>query len=228
MAKFTAFVNEKHTRTVKYTQKQPTRRKLWPFELGSVTKFSPLIQMPDYVAISQNGPFFTVSPFLHKNQSMSSMNFLYAIHHKFSVCMPGVVREQIGIQHVKKPAYANFGSNWAARVAFHSILHSSLDDDTTDKLQNLSEIVWFAWVFWFVLCCLKVNHHWKNASTLMVCPSSMVCLDNEQLGSTSQRITPRLVTHMKHLHTCLAVIYLPWCSLSNQFFWIFLKLRITG
>ena len=87
MAKFTAFVNEKHTRTVKYTQKQPTRRKLWPFELGSVTKFSPLIQMPDYVAISQNGPFFTVSPFLHKNQSMSSMNFLYAIHHKFSVCM---------------------------------------------------------------------------------------------------------------------------------------------
>ena len=57
MAKFTAFVNEMHTRTVKYPQKQPTRRKVWPFELGSVTKFSPHIHMPDYVAISQNGPF---------------------------------------------------------------------------------------------------------------------------------------------------------------------------
>ena len=47
MAKFTVFVSQMHTRTVKYQQKQPTKHKVWLFELGSVTKFSPLNHMPD-------------------------------------------------------------------------------------------------------------------------------------------------------------------------------------
>ena len=51
----------------------------------------------------------------------------------------------------------------------------------------------------FVLCWSKALHHWKNASTL-------VCLGKKQLGSTFTWIVPRLVTHMKHLHTCLAYI----------------------
>ena len=39
----------------------------------------------------------------------------------------------------------------------------------TGKLQNLSEISWFAWVFWFVLvgfvlCWLRASHHWRNVS----------------------------------------------------------------
>ena len=44
---------------------------------------------------------------------------------------------------------------------------------STGKLQNLSEISWFAWVFWLVLdcwlvlCCLMAHHHWKNASSLI-------------------------------------------------------------
>ena len=78
----------------------------------------------------------------------------------------------------------------------------------TGKLQNLSEISWFAWVFWLVLCGLcswfcvvwRLFTVWKNASTWMV------CLGKKQLGSTSPWIVPWLVTHMEHLHTCLAEI----------------------
>ena len=45
MAKFVTFVSEMYTRTVKYPLKQPIKRKVWLFELGSVTKFSPLNHM---------------------------------------------------------------------------------------------------------------------------------------------------------------------------------------
>ena len=50
--------------------------------------------------------------------------------------------------------------------------------------------------FWLVVCYLKAYHHWKNASTMMI------CLGKKQLGSTSPWIVPRLVSPMKHLHTC--------------------------
>ena len=70
---------------------------------------------------------------------------------------------------------------------------------TTGKLQDLSEISWFAWVFWlvlvgYVLCCLKASHHWKNVSTLMV------CLGKKQLGMvghTSPWLVPGLGTYIK-------------------------------
>ena len=85
----------------------------------------------------------------------------------------------------------------------------------TGKLQKLSEISWFAWVFWlalvgFVLCCLKASHHWRNASVLMV------CLGKNQMRSTSPWFVPRLVTNIKHLHTFLAKIsLLVYSQLTN-------------
>ena len=58
-----------------------------------------------------------------------------------------------------------------------------------DKLQNLTEISWFAWVFWLVLCCAvwrQVTIE-KNASTLMVCLGKnfpMNCSKNGHLYET--------------------------------------------
>ena len=49
MAKFTTFVSEMHTRTVKCPQKQPIKQKVCLFGLGSVIKFSPVNHMPDIV-----------------------------------------------------------------------------------------------------------------------------------------------------------------------------------
>ena len=81
----------------------------------------------------------------------------------------------------------------------------------------------------FVLCWSKAPHHWKNASTL-------VYLGKKQLGSTFTWIVPRLVTHMKHLHTCLAEIssskelecFIHLLSANNKFLIDLLKLAITG
>ena len=52
MAKFTNFVSDMHTRTVKYPQKQPTKRKVWLFEVGSVTKILPPIHMPELAKVT--------------------------------------------------------------------------------------------------------------------------------------------------------------------------------
>ena len=49
MAKFTTFVSEMHTRTVKYMRKQPTKRKVRLFDFGSVTKFSSLANLDNKI-----------------------------------------------------------------------------------------------------------------------------------------------------------------------------------
>ena len=65
----------------------------------------------------------------------------------------------------------------------------------TGKLQNLPEISWFAWVFgcfWrfcVLLFELEEHHHWKK------------CISSDGLW-----MVPKLVTHMKRLHTCLTEI----------------------
>ena len=64
---------------------------------------------------------------------------------------------------------------------------------STAKLQNLSEISWFACVLLlvlvggFVLCCLMASHHWKMPQ------------HKKQPGTTTPWIVSRLVTHMNHL-----------------------------
>ena len=70
----------------------------------------------------------------------------------------------------------------------------------TAKLQTLSEISRVAWDFYG--CFWRQFTIEKNASTLMVRQGK------KQLDSNSRCIVARLVTHMKHLHTCLAKISL--------------------
>ena len=47
----------------------------------------------------------------------------------------------------------------------------------------------------------------------------MVFLGKKQLGSTSPWIVPRSVTHMKHLHTCLAEIFSFFFTKRTKNFW---------
>ena len=68
------------------------------------------------------------------------------------------------------------------------------------RLLLATEFAWNQLSFLLVLCCLKVLHYQNNVSTLMV------CLGKNKFGSISPWIAPRLVTHMKLLHTCLAKI----------------------
>ena len=73
--------------------------------------------------------------------------------------------------------------------------------DYTGKLKSLSGITRFALGYLLVLCCVVWGHFTiKNASTLMGCQVK------KNLGITSPCIVPRLVTHMKHLHTYFAEI----------------------
>ena len=85
----------------------------------------------------------------------------------------------------------------------------------TGKLQNLTEISWFAWVLWLVLCCAV---WWQVKSPLKKCLnfdvlSRQIGKEPRQVTSSSWQVTvwqhfpwiiPRLVIHMKHSHTCLA------------------------
>ena len=85
-----------------------------------------------------------------------------------------------------------------------------LHDDTTGKLQNLSEISWFTWVFWlvlvvFVLCCLRASHPWKK------------CLNSDDLS--------RQETIGQHFPKNCSKIGHPYEAITNLFGWnIFIPL----
>ena len=77
-----------------------------------------------------------------------------------------------------------------------------------------NQLVCMSLLIGFGLCCLRASHHWKYAST------SMVCLCKKQSGSTSPWIAPRSVTHMKHYYKPVYPKYLHSFSLSNQKFFL--------
>ena len=65
----------------------------------------------------------------------------------------------------------------------------------------MSFVVWFC----VVLFDGKSSHHWKNASTLMVCQDSFTPWSRQvTIWQRFPWIIPRLVIYMKHSHTCLA------------------------
>ena len=89
----------------------------------------------------------------------------------------------------------------------------------TGKLQKfvwnqLVCMIFLAGVGWFCVVLFEGSSPLKKSSSVL-----MVFLGKKQLGSTSPWIVQRSVTHMKHLHTCLAEIYSFVFTKRTKKFW---------